>query len=231
MLATPTKATVRQGGVLPGGALECLVLVLGAVQHRRVQVAQQRDEVLDLGGPQHLVEQQVVDVQQRVAGDKDGHVGVAGLFIDGKELLFDAGADDKAVPGQPLALIVRQGKGDPDVAQVGGDRLVLDGGHDLDGRLLKGGKDQVGARQGGGGGLDGSRGEGWSGGGSTGVAVERAVGSIRVAVGDGVAVGSVLAVGVAAPQAASSRDRTINRLNDRVDICFIALYLLNTTAN
>jgi len=26
-------------------------------------------------------------------------------------------------------------------------------------------------------------------------------------------------------------DRTINRLNDRVDLCFIALYLLNITAN
>ena len=145
------------GGILPAGALQSLVLAVGLGQQGLVQVAQQGDKVLNLGCAQHLVEQQVVDVQQRVAGDKDGHVGVAGLLVDGEKLLFDAGADDETIPRQPLPLGLRQGQGEPHVAQVGCDGLMVDSGHGLDGRLLKWSKDQFGADQSGRG--------GWSGGG------------------------------------------------------------------
>ncbi len=108
---------------------------------------QQGDERLPFGRAQHLVKQQVVDVQQRVAGDENGHVGVAGLLVDGEKLLFDTGADDETIPRQPLLLGFRQGEGDPHVAQVGCDRFMVDGRHDLDDRLLKWSKDQFGADQ------------------------------------------------------------------------------------
>ncbi len=76
-------------------------------------------------------------MKQRVARHKDGHVGIAGLFVDGEELFLDARTDDKAVCGKPTALVLGQGEGDPDVAQVGGDWLLFECGHSLHGGLHK----------------------------------------------------------------------------------------------
>ena len=83
-----------------------LAFGLGAFQERRIQAVKQGDEVGALSRAQRLVEEEVVDVKQRITGHKDGHVGIAGLFVDGEELFFGAGADDKAVCAQPAALVL-----------------------------------------------------------------------------------------------------------------------------
>ena len=41
-------------------------------------------------------------MQQRVTGDKDGHIGVAGLLVEGEKLLLKAGSDDEPIPPQPF---------------------------------------------------------------------------------------------------------------------------------
>jgi hypothetical protein len=83
----------------------------------------------------------MVDVQQRIAGDEDGHVGVTRLLVNGEKLFFHARADHKTIGRQPLQLVWRQStNGTVHVAQVGGDGIMEDGRGSVYGRFPERGK-------------------------------------------------------------------------------------------
>jgi hypothetical protein len=104
--------------------------------------------VFDLGGAQDFVEEQVVNVQQRIAGDEGRLVVVAGLLVDREELLFGAGCDDEAVLGQLRPQAGGEQEWDAHVAEIGGDRLVGRGRDYVDDGFIVHGEDRQGGRRG-----------------------------------------------------------------------------------
>ena len=124
------------GGVVagrfgPGRCGELLILRHRRLEERVVEPSEHGNEGVGLGAAQGFVEQQVVDVQERVARHEGGHVVVAGALVHLVELLAVAGAHHKAALGHAGALLGAEQGRERDVAEIWGDVGCLHRGTSL----------------------------------------------------------------------------------------------------